>query len=744
MGPTQERIPSPVTTDVCVDPPSREAARPNIGAEDYPVALGVGEAAARQILGADALGDFYYEALLQDPLASTRDALFTCYLHNWSGFNAMLSLVHRAALAELAVGEAEPERAAQLQGLAPGLAAGKQAFRDEPLSMELDILLSRLDSGGAPLTAAFVEEAYGAAAPGLVERLMEHAEGDEELQRRAEALRSRVSGPAEESSAFEGGIDWLVEQHARAADAVVDWTSADSLVGLETRGLAELAKSSVRYEAGLTKGAAAAVGSLAEMARHPVKALGGMVEMAAHAPLGPLWQAKGLLNKGDQPTEDLDFWRNAAAGLAAPAMKDAAQGDYAGAAGRAVGELAASFVGPGELGGAWRAAKGWLGRGAVVAEEGASFGRLEGGAAAEGRASERAAVAAEEAPAAAVEEGPALVSEELPAAAVEEAPALVSEELPVAAVEEVPAIVEEGPALVSEELPAAAVEETPAALVAEESPEIAKGAETTKQPQRVEELPTPAKAGDFDPYLAADNEVWAKAAKGGVDGVTARAELSLRVAVGKMSDAALEQLLSRGRGDARLLAVAERELAVRRGTLAAFEEMERSGQLPDKLGAFPKPTPRTMEVSRQVYALFSEAKVNRNDSFAIHVMELEDGSVLVGLSGGVSKVSELRSMIELPSGLQWADDTVPFRQDEWVYRSGDEPFRGGAHCGEPKTYLTKPPEAVVVGQSALWYGKTNRYPAQAEAGAGSAMLPCYSCKQHSERLQHNPNSVRKP
>lgn len=218
MSQSHEQLPATPTTDaaVCLDSPTR--AVPNTAVGDYPVAQPEGALAAAPVLAQDPLAGFYYEALVADPVENLRDALFTCFMHNYTGFNAMLSVVHEAALAERRC-EPDPERAACIDALIPGFAAGKQVLRSEPTPFELDILLGQLDTGTAPLTASFVAEVYEGAAERLSRRLLQHAEGsgDEAQIGRATQLMSLLgveASPPQESCSQEESGGWLAQLSA--------------------------------------------------------------------------------------------------------------------------------------------------------------------------------------------------------------------------------------------------------------------------------------------------------------------------------------------------------------------------------------------------------------------------------------------------------------------------------------------------------------------------------------------------
>lgn len=373
-----ETAPQVPESAVCQTSP----ARPNLGTADYPIAQGGGAEAAGVVLAADPLAEFYYEALVQDPIAGFRDALFTCYLHNWPGFNQMLGVVDTAARAELDALD-DPSRAESLQGLRPGLAAGKAALRQEATPFELDILLGALDATTAPLTASFVGQVYEGASLRLAHQLRDHASssGDSELLCRAHQLMTLlgVGGPSsgeicpvevpiEDANGWDKVVDWAVSGAGDLVDSGANALAGTPVLGDVAAAVAPAMKFGQELVGGVAKGAGDMVGGLASMVAHPIDALKGIGTMLEHVPGSPLKSAHKLYDiaAGDRTLDetflrnpltagredlsaDWEFWKQVGGALIEPYEKSIEQGKYGEALGRGIFDIGGLFVGASEL-----------------------------------------------------------------------------------------------------------------------------------------------------------------------------------------------------------------------------------------------------------------------------------------------------------------------------------------------------------------------------------------------------------
>lgn len=369
MGLTHDRIPetAPPASEQELAAPA--PARPNLGAAAYPVASGDGEAAACAVLSVDPLAGYYYEALVQDPVVHTREALFTGYLHDYPSFQRMLGLVVQAGQAELER-TGDPGRRGQLVGLRAGLAIGQLALRREATPFELDILLGALEPTTAPRTAAFITEVYGEAAPGLAAQLRERA-ADAEQRERAHALFGLLGlreEPKDERSWWDRGVDWVADGAGELTDWSVDGLSGVPALGAMAAGLAPVAKFGQGFTAGVAKGGGAMVGGLVDLSLHPLDAAMGMATMAEHVPMSPF---KGLhklydVAAGNRSLEDTflrnpleaqqeelredgDFWRGVGGAVFEPIQRAMEEGKNGEALGRGVFDLGTIVLGLGDL-----------------------------------------------------------------------------------------------------------------------------------------------------------------------------------------------------------------------------------------------------------------------------------------------------------------------------------------------------------------------------------------------------------
>lgn len=266
-----ETAPQVPETSVCQATP----VRPNLGAADYSIVQDGDAEFAGVVLAGDPLAEFYYEALVQDPIASVRDVLFTCYLHNWTGFNQMLGVVDSAARAELDATD-DAERAETLTTLRPGLAAGKAALCAEATSFELDILLGTLDPATAPLTAGFVAQVYEGAQLRLAHQLRDHAagSGDAELLCRAHQLMSLldvggpssgevcpVEEPTDDTSGWDKIVDWGVSGAGALVNSGVNALADTPVLGDAAAAVAPGMKFGQEFAGGVAKGAGDIVGA---------------------------------------------------------------------------------------------------------------------------------------------------------------------------------------------------------------------------------------------------------------------------------------------------------------------------------------------------------------------------------------------------------------------------------------------------------------------------------------------------
>lgn len=250
----------------------------------------------------------------------------------------------------------------------------------------------------------------------------------------------------------------------------------------------------------------------------------------------------------------------------------------------------------------------------------------------------------------------------------------------------------------------------------------------------------------FDPLTASEDQLWKKATSRDPDAAAARIELKLRDGVAGMTDAQLARVAAGEHAAPRMVELAQREIAIRQGALDAYARMAKDGTLQRHIGAFPAPNAETIAAARQVFGLMSDAGLSRRDGIAVQVAQRADGGFTVAISGEARKVAGIRARIQLPPGLRWADDQVPFLRDDRVLTPSGERFDGGLHCAEPKTFLSggEPP---VLSQVTTWYGQEAKNPWSAmDSGDNPANLmhPCPSCGQHAERLVNNPRSVRNP
>lgn len=369
MGLSHGHISTPASTPEVSPAPTRREA-PNTRAAEFPAAQDDSRLAAEAILAANPLASFFYDSLVADPLTCTRDALFTAFVLDWPGFNAMLTTVDCAASAERGL-TSDPEREGLLSGLRSGIALGKRAYQVLPTEWELDVLLGLCDANTAPVTAEFITLAYDAERGHLGSRLRAHAGDDPVLADGATRLMTLLNGPdtcavGDEAgeptgSWFDRGVNSLVDGHADLVDTVVESAADVPLLGVGTQSCAALAKTSVQYAGGVTKGFGALVGGIANMAQHPIEATKGLLVLAEHVPGSPLKLLHKLTDVAtghktlaealftNDLAEDLDFLKQVVRGMAQPTLDAIASGKPAEAAGRAAFDIGSMFLGVGNL-----------------------------------------------------------------------------------------------------------------------------------------------------------------------------------------------------------------------------------------------------------------------------------------------------------------------------------------------------------------------------------------------------------
>lgn len=212
MGQSHDTAVTPLQSPPTTSPIEVLPARPNGESSAFSAGIEPGVAAAQATLAGHALGSFYYESFVQDPRVASREALFTAYVGDWPGYEAMVSTVRRAALAEERAGSTRPE---QLRALPAGIEAGLLSLRTEPEPFELDILLGLLEAGQAPTLAAFLE----AACQGELTTLLQHLEARAADPETVAQLHAALGSAAGEASSWlkELAVETLMKNAGFAA-----------------------------------------------------------------------------------------------------------------------------------------------------------------------------------------------------------------------------------------------------------------------------------------------------------------------------------------------------------------------------------------------------------------------------------------------------------------------------------------------------------------------------------------------
>jgi len=534
---------------------------------------------------------------------------------------------------------------------------------------------------------------------------------------------------------WDDAVDWTVGGVGGLVDGGVDLLSDVPVLGAAAATMAPVTKFAWETLGGFAKGAGDLVGGLGHMAAHPLDTLSGLATMAEHIPFSPLKPLHKLYdvattdktleetfwrNPLDVAKEDLsadwDFWKKVGGAVIDPYERSVEQGKYAEALGRGIFDIGGLFVGASEAKAVTKGAEV-----VNVLEHASVLNKVDDSVKIATRANELGAVTDDIMRAGGkaddLTKGVAHVDEAADLSKADDATKLAQ-------------------AVAPEPLATHADDTQQLTTHADDAP-----ARTTEPAREPESKPAPTTT--FDPLTANDDEIWKKATSKDPEAAAARAELKLRNDAAKMSDADLAHIATEGHPDPRMVELAQRESAIRKGILDTYEQMAKDGTLQNHLGHFPAPNAETVAAARQVHGLMSEAGISRGAGAAVQTAQLADGTIVVGVSGGAKKVAAIRQKVALPDGFRWAEDAVPFRRDEFVGTPTGDNFNGGQHCAEPKVFLSKGEDMPVTNQATMWYGQNNPWPAPGTGlGSGSFMDPCYSCLQHSERFMTAPGQLK--